>query len=97
MRMSDWSSDVCSSDLQADADVRVADLRVVGGKDHVAEQRQRRAEADRVAVEPADQRLVEIEDAGDHAFRAARLLIEQLRVGGAAREDRKSTRLNSSH
>src|SRR3546814_5431574 len=36
---------------QADADVRVADLRVVGGKDHVAEQRQRRAEADRVRSE----------------------------------------------
>src|SRR3546814_10251369 len=90
MRISDWSSDVCSSDLIAfsEADGRPdeegAAQRIIGRRIGVA------AVLGRAAIVVADH---------------GRLLVEQVVDAAAQREalghviaaDRKSTRLNSSH
>src|SRR3546814_7801024 len=97
MRISDWSSDVCSSDLQngRSADGGFDEL-LVQGKDLA--QRRIRARLGRQAHDVLEER-------------AKVLVLEQglgLREGGVARErrvegglvglvDRKSTSLNSSH
>src|SRR3546814_2952871 len=97
MRISDWSSDVCSSDL-VDASPLTAEQRVAGDRD-ILEINLRRA----VAV---DGRIVAADDAGQrrvdqeqrHAVAVALTAAgargdQQVRRPG----DRKSTRLNSSH
>src|SRR3546814_6300419 len=103
MRISDWSSDVCSSDLAARLAVgveegRLGDLQVAAPAveidllvgSHRLALLQHPAVAER---EPLGGALAE--DGGiveaDHRLRAAR---HRLREGGI---DRKSTRLNSSH
>ena len=64
----------------------IADLRAFGGENDVAQQGQRRAEADRMAIHPADNRLFDIEHGIDDALGHARLVIEQVRVFGVALE-----------
>src|SRR3546814_940610 len=105
MRISDWSSDVCSSDL--------ARLRDIAQLDALTPRRRRRIILDR-AFEPA------VEPRGRHAVRPDFALLERgahQRIDALARRtrngehghaldlaepvvervDRKSTRLNSSH
>src|SRR3546814_5801451 len=132
MRISDWSSDVCSSDLIA-ADLGQVVLRVARRTEHpcVAQRGVRRAgelvllaaqvhadgglhlTAGQFETQPA--REARIEDRagalaavqlhaarrrrlqGSQALRALLLPRQQERVEQAAAEDRKSTRLNSSH
>src|SRR3546814_4089423 len=101
MRISDWSSDVCSSDLLVDRDE--ADARI-------AQPRRDRADAGdnipRGAAAPRCRREREIVDIiairlrRDGAEQAVELrwLPEHRRMADdVAHEDRKSTRLNSSH
>src|SRR3546814_6258274 len=108
MRISDWSSDVCSSDLVAaakdqDADAfvrgaeglrRLADLEV---DERRLERRGQRAHLDIVARHDARPQLlrhrVGAAAAGDGACRFGELAGEL----GCLCLDRKSTRLNSSH
>src|SRR3546814_3015605 len=91
MRISDWSSDVCSSDLQKRHD-RPADDR--GAHDArslwrpVAEPFGREAEDRR-----KHQRIAE----ADQNQRPARQRARRHRRQDDQRKDRKSTRLNSSH
>src|SRR3546814_8780353 len=88
MRISDWSSDVCSSDLGV-APVRAAEGDV--GDTDVGE-RQKLGFAV-VGVEDGDPALDNRADADAPAF-LDREAVEQAKGG---RGDRKSTRLNSSH
>ncbi len=64
---------------EADGDMRIADLRLVGGDDDVAEQGEGGAEPRRMAVEAADQRLVEVELAEDDVLGLA---ARRLELGG---------------
>src|SRR3546814_4266511 len=106
MRISDWSSDVCSSDLQAERQRRHRGAEV-GGRpeglevERVGEEVDEVLEPDELGREPEgvldQQRLVERlrgrpqeEDGGDGELR-------QDQQVGQGRGDRKSTRLNSSH
>src|SRR3546814_3699622 len=100
MRISDWSSDVCSSDLQVGAE------RIAEGADH---------DVGAHALRAVDIAVREAEDAISgvigqrHADLPPRRAHQALRIGcghrGAgqskrqrrADKDRKSTRLNSSH
>src|SRR3546814_1492971 len=95
MRISDWSSDVCSSDLAAVAVAQVHAVRVGG---EIVEQR---GVGDRDAVRETGRSAAVLKIAG-----RVGLLLRQRRDGGGARlerapvdggEDRKSPRLNSSH
>src|SRR3546814_1841540 len=95
MRISDWSSDVCSSDLAMLAEVlagravlldRAGGRDVVGG-DLVAEQRQQAG-----ALDVGDRRR-----RGAHALEIGRMLHVGRIPVPAVGLDRKSTRLNSSH
>src|SRR3546814_3204270 len=88
MRISDWSSDVCSSDLRA-----------FGIFDRHREEREVEPRP-----EPADEEHHFGRDEQDHAVAQVQLddrgVVAGVRFGkGAllASEDRKSTRLNSSH
>src|SRR3546814_6585083 len=99
MRISDWSSDVCSSDLdrREGADQRIAHRLLRIGEAHQPEHRVRR--------DRKEARL----DEGDErepifGVRMRRFLhgpaVEALDhglVAGGGGQDRKSTRLNSSH
>src|SRR3546814_9502002 len=98
MRISDWSSDVCSSDLRADVHAEIA--ADAFGVDHLV--------ALRAVVLDGGNGLVRGVLAGDVAEAAldAEVLVypgddlvvhvEMLPIGHVG-EDRKSTRLNSSH
>src|SRR3546814_9033762 len=104
MRISDWSSDVCSSDLLV---LLATDLRVVlsGRHEHI------RARVHRcgvwhllvaeLRVEPTLRGIVEDADECRIGWRRGRIQAGmRLQCGGAERgrkQDRKSTRLNSSH
>src|SRR3546814_5818658 len=102
MRISDWSSDVCSSDLDALPDTQAAILRVnPATAAHLL---------DRLALSPGDwliQNAATSSVAGWVRRLAAGRGIHILNVVRAAQrgdgpdifltEDRKSTRLNSSH
>src|SRR3546814_2129798 len=100
MRISDWSSDVCSSDLEL-CELGLGRLLVLDGADLLVE-------ADRLA-EMADCRLEQrglaarhriiglgVECGGGRGAGATQGL-EQFRAGLVGHVDRKSTRLNSSH
>src|SRR3546814_7203597 len=107
MRISDWSSDVCSSDLvveRGDVDAGVADLAVdvrarrgvlaVQGDGVEGGGQARGRLADRQVMEAAVGALGRA-FAGDHAdriFAGAAVGVDAAGVG-----DRKSTRLNASH
>src|SRR3546814_9764209 len=102
MRISDWSSDVCPSDLATDRQMQRAPVARDGAPDHIEKIRERAFD---VAL---------FEQIGDHHHETVilELLADDRRLGqlcetrGARREnlvgqlaaiDRKSTRLNSSH
>src|SRR3546814_8711652 len=109
MRISDWSSDVCSSDLHA-LQPLLELAAIFGARDqraHVEREQtavlqavgdvaigdaQRQSLGDRGLADAglADQDRVVLGPAGEYLHGAANLLV-------AADEDRKSTRLNSSH
>src|SRR3546814_3186044 len=106
MRISDWSSDVCSSDLRDLREQLVADrvaqrvvdrLEAVEVEDH---QRAARLRLDRMA-ERAAEILGEVEPVGQAGeiveARHAGDLLGRGALFGDVRSDRKSTRLNSSH
>src|SRR3546814_5667845 len=100
MRISDWSSDVCSSDLVFRGPVRAA-VGVEAGGDHL--------EAGAVflrldlddAPAPAHQGTGAVQLDGFARGDLVELALQRLRHGAAGGEqyagDRKSTRLNSSH
>src|SRR3546814_9493274 len=98
MRISDWSSDVCSSDLLLMA--IIADAREVAGQveTHPLPLVQAVVVGIQPFVEEADVNAKDPRDleqaAGRHTVDAA-LVFVSLLIGHA--EDRKSTRLNSSH
>src|SRR3546814_5130219 len=101
MRISDWSSDVCSSDLGADCLARgLADAEET--LQHLLADQQVGDLAVELAVEPRDQpadlgplRRVALQQ---RRFRADLLEVFGDRGGdGDGGADRKSTRLNSSH
>src|SRR3546814_2671151 len=99
MRISDWSSDVCSSDLEPDGG---GDARLVAGEAAEGDQRlsvgrrvrlvvdedARHLEGQRIAEATADQVQHEVEGRRGAAAGEAAAVDD---------EDRKSTRLNSSH
>src|SRR3546814_3078474 len=87
MRISDWSSDVCSSDLRPDEAAHAADSSVA--KAEIAGPSRQTPAVDPVAVEPPGP-LPSLEN-----LTAESDLTAFLREG--VPEDRKSTRLNSSH
>src|SRR3546814_4295672 len=102
MRISDWSSDVCSSDLIFALAVR---LEIGGrrGDQHavpILDQQRRRlpagARSDAARFFEQRQKIM-----ADKGVAAARQRIPRRRIdrgdGAAEPEDRKSTRLNSSH
>src|SRR3546814_10284045 len=105
MRISDWSSDVCSSDLDRDR-ARILELlrgdRIVDAIDHrqeslLREHLGRRERFAHVRIE----RLRFAQHLELHEVPSARLAREPQGadrvVGVEAARDRKSTRLNSSH
>src|SRR3546814_3647137 len=106
MRISDWSSDVCSSDL---ADARsLADLlarrisRLGDGPPLVRRARRRLVSARDSAVADARagprRRAAPAADAGLAGRLQTHAAVERLARGAGTRQrDRKSTRLNSSH
>src|SRR3546814_7609070 len=97
MRISDWSSDVCSSDLHLglggvnighfEADVVLSARRVL-----LEELHDRRVLAQR--LDQLDLAVGRIDEAHTHALRRQ---VERLVDLRRAKQDRKSTRLNSSH
>src|SRR3546814_4993355 len=105
MRISDWSSDVCSSDLRDDPTAPRAEQVVV-------EADEKAHDAGLVLARHIDDRAI-ARDAGRPAVAGAVLEIEIIAIGKAGgrpdprgpraafgwgeRVDRKSTRLNSSH
>src|SRR3546814_13223139 len=72
MRISDWSSDVCSSDLQAKVDLWLADFGGVGRDAQVAAHRQLQAAAQGEAVDHRDHRLGHLLHPPHHALAALR-------------------------
>src|SRR3546814_5624549 len=101
MRISDWSSDVCSSDLGLD-DARRVDVEILGegaqpdAKVRVWRPEQRSAAA--VIFEIVDV-AADVRTGGAHRIDIAALPAVGARgaEGERVAEDRKSTRLNSSH
>src|SRR3546814_4475247 len=107
MRISDWSSDVCSSDLDEGQEVEKGDLLFVidprpyqAALDQAQAQLQRaRAEAKLAQAQDARaQTLIEAKAISREAFETRKAASAQGDAGvRAAEADRKSTRLNSSH
>src|SRR3546814_5552785 len=97
MRISDWSSDVCSSDLE--------DVRLVHVTGHALRGRDRAGEgvADRMPrfLAPRIVRRVRTRRVDQCPVPAAAMLVAAMLVApmclAAGSRDRKSTRLNSSH
>src|SRR3546814_3388092 len=108
MRISDWSSDVCSSDLLVVEDAGVDAHEHVYGMAEAAGhlgRRDSRAEHHRgvgrtrwpmrVGVLLAREEALGVSDAREAQRR--RTSVDMTAKGAVARSDRKSTRLNSSH
>src|SRR3546814_7110796 len=97
MRISDWSSDVCSSDLNLvvrrahEADRRIADLGVIRDIDQVACRGEFASTGEAIAVNLRNERLGEI----PHPETAFHDMAAPITDAGSG--DRTSTRLNSSH
>src|SRR3546814_9539348 len=102
MRISDWSSDVCSSDLFAILETHYRDMQdieftVQQGKLWMLQTRsgKRTAKAAlKIAVDMANEGLITQEEAIARVDPAA---LDQLLHPTLDPKDRKSTRLNSSH
>src|SRR3546814_2393438 len=102
MRISDWSSDVCSSDLQTATLAleshggHAAAVRDAAGLDGGAAGRATRLGVEREEGHPLVGQTVEI--GCGHASAGPTSIGAEIAVAGVVRhEDRKSTRLNSSH
>src|SRR3546814_6885736 len=98
MRISDWSSDVCSSDLARLRDVGVDQQHVVIGLDREAQGKVDGGEGLALArVRRSDQHAVSARQ--DRTVSDAAEIADQLALHDAIffGKDRKSTRLNSSH
>src|SRR3546814_7144988 len=97
MRISDWSSDVCSSDLEAGADEEVGGRAEYGDRTAAAEQPALVvAEVDAVAEQRARAEQAEALVDRGVALRPGKQAAHRLDLA-AVLADRKSTRLNSSH
>src|SRR3546814_1506392 len=83
MRISDWSSDVCSSDLRFDN--RLADIVAVAGM------------TGRMALRGPDAAGVAAQSRVAFGHRRLKIIDLSERAQQPMVEDRKSTRLNSSH
>src|SRR3546814_10449580 len=103
MRISDWSSDVCSSDLRTVAFERqpAAHVGAVAG---AVDAQRRRCDPPARVFAPACDAAGEVDVVGRaettgpvEAQRGLRVELERQALGIAIEEDRKSTRLNSSH
>src|SRR3546814_5372528 len=109
MRISDWSSDVCSSDLDVRRDCEAGDIVA-----HPAEEARSgvaaEITADRTAVaerqgEAVDRKGIGFAEEAERAYRVGESAAYRSRAVGkedlpgvsARPGDRKSTRLNSSH
>src|SRR3546814_2859505 len=108
MRISDWSSDVCSSDLHHHADELLVLVMMVEGEFDQPLQRLDRRQALGVELRLAfaHQPVGVLEGAQIEALLFAEIVIDHALAGARARgdlvdaragQDRKSTRLNSSH
>src|SRR3546814_1192822 len=101
MRISDWSSDVCSSDLRSLTDLLRGragiDIGNQGGHGKLSNVFMRGAEADQVLVLIDGVRVGSV-SAGLTAFQDLPVdQIDRIEIVRGPRSDRKSTRLNSSH
>src|SRR3546814_3762257 len=103
VRISDWSSDVCSSDLEAET---LAGAHQLGGDDEHPAEREAGAQAGQVARQrgrhqdaPHQVEAGEAADARDLDQLAvgAEDAGDEVQVDREEHADRKSTRLNSSH
>src|SRR3546814_6392833 len=109
MRISDWSSDVCSSDLQRGRDIaeEVEKVGSVVGDDLVAAVKGAENRLERPPVIIETDILVEgvkfraLDDRAEQPRRCVaiglRLAVKPLVIAGHQDHDRKSTRLTSSH
>src|SRR3546814_3307241 len=104
MRISDWSSDVCSSDLSTTIESGVADLDDPALKDRIdglkATRDQARADAERASALLVSSAQQAITPTMLRKFASTARRRIRLEGGGYRRDhlrDRKSTRLNSSH
>src|SRR3546814_4221140 len=101
MRISDWSSDVCSSDLDTvivagGIEVVPAGAGTIGYLQTIARHSRRLAAICNGAFILAQAGLLDGRRATTH-WASARLLRERFPAVKVDEEDRKSTRLNSSH
>src|SRR3546814_1864640 len=98
MRISDWSSDVCSSDLlaRAGADVVIWGRREDRNEKAVAELRQFGGRVSARVVDVSEEREI-VEGVAAAVEEMGRLDCVVANAGFASQADRKSTRLNSSH
>src|SRR3546814_9280038 len=100
MRISDWSSDVCSSDLKVLPKGYEVTCLVLEDDAEIAVETSLAENFHRLAMNPADeaQAFAALIDAGASTEDVARRFGLTVRfVEGRLRLDRKSTRLNSSH
>src|SRR3546814_1484902 len=113
MRISDWSSDVCSSDLPVLGEITLGSGRRAAGIRHVRGGVAAEERTQLVVVGDRGQRseieiIVDLDQSIDHPFAEGALHVGYerhvgiVRIQGGSREipkrqDRKSTRLNSSH
>src|SRR3546814_9435589 len=105
MRISDWSSDVCSSDLQLVAEclARGPQARIAAGAGILGENRRAGEAEQMIALEGAGDLRVHVAELAAVAFvedhHDMRVIDRVLLVTGdeAGKLDRKSTRLNYSH
>src|SRR3546814_10454358 len=107
MRISDWSSDVCSSDLPASRSGGAAASAAPGRGRRLSGRRRPSVPHPRIygQVEHVDQEVDEDVDGGDDQKRTLDDRVvpaqhrgdDEIADAGQAEQDRKSTRLNSSH
>src|SRR3546814_3358423 len=103
MRISDWSSDVCSSDLVAFDDLgEMRDLGAIGLRITIEEEILERCARCAVLAPGLDRVFVDVarSDEAPRAEHPDPLIVTLARTAAVADQtelDRKSTRLNSSH
>src|SRR3546814_2967231 len=102
MRISDWSSDVCSSDLVGQGQVDTRTGAVERATAYACEQARDREQAggDVPRRQHVVDRPFDVLVPGEHGYavlRVHRIVHRGAAVGVALDVDRKSTRLNSSH